>query len=145
MEKEVYKIYKTCSPSETPVVTDVKNVLLITMSCGGGMGGSKWDELVLDDCKINSNNLQSFINAVNGQEYMLNTSNMVKIVPKQMLRVYDDVTAHCNFTSKTVEKAWNERIIVLDRDEKWECVDKYGTERNNAFETFKYRIPITIK
>ena len=140
MKKEVYKIHKTCSPSATPKVIDTKQVLLITMSCGGGMGGSRWEELVIDeDCKITSNTLQRFINAIDGTEYTLNTANMVKIVPKKLLVVYDDITAHVNYTSKVCDKAWNERYIVLDRDVEWECVEKYSCDRNETFKTFTYR------
>ena len=140
--EEIYKIYKTCSPSETPVVVEVKNVLLITMSCGGGIGGSIWKELVLDeDCKIPSNELHTFIDAITGKEKTLNTSFVVKIEPKQVLKVYDDITAHRNYGKKVCEKAWDERYIVLERGQKWECVDKYGSvEKNNeAFKTLEYR------
>lgn len=140
--EEIYKIYKTCSPSETPVVVEVKNVLLITMSCGGGWGGAQWKELVLDeDCKIPSNELHTFIDAISGKEKTINTSFVVKIEPKQVLKVYDDITAHRNYSKKVCKKAWDERYIVLERGQKWECVDKYGSvEKNNeAFKTLEYQ------
>ena len=140
MKKEIYKIHKTCSPSATPLVIDIKQVLLITMSCGGGMGGSRWDELVIDEeSKIPSNTLHQFINAIDGTEFTLNRANIVKIVPKQLLVVYDDITAHVNYTSKVCKKAWNERYIVLDRDQKWECVEQYSCDRNEVFKSFSYR------
>lgn len=140
--EETYKIYKTCSPSETPVVTGVRNVLLITMSCGGGIGGSCWKELVLDeDAKIPSNELRTFTDAISGKDITLNTSFVVKIEPKKMLKVYDDITAHRNYGKKVCERAWVERYIVLDREQKWECVDKFsGTEKNNeAYKVLEHR------
>jgi len=137
--EEIYKIYKTCSPSEKPVVVDVKNVLLIIMSCGGGIGGSSWKELVLDeDCKIPSNELHTFIDAISGKEVTLNTAYIVKYEPKQVLKVYDDVTAHRNYSKKVCNKAWCERYIVLDRGQKWECADNYSIN-NEVFKTLEYQ------
>ena len=138
--EEIYKIHKTCTPSEIPVVVDVKNVLLITMTCGGGIGGAQWKELVLDeDCKITSNELHTFIDAISGKEVTLNSHYIVKIEPKQVLKVYDDITAHRNYSKIVCKRAWNERFIVLDRGQKWECVEKYSSDRNEVFKTLEYQ------
>ena len=118
-----------------PVVIDTKNVLLITMSCGGGMGGSRWEELVIDEGnKIPSNQLHTFTDALTGVEFQLNTANAVKITPKQMLRVYYDITDFKNYGGKkNCTKAYREGVLVLDRNEKWTCNPVYSTERNKHY------------
>ena len=140
MEHETFKIYKTCSPSETPVVIEEKNVLLITMSCGGGIGGARWDELVIDeDNKIPSNELYRCVKAVDNKEFTINTRYVVKIEPMTMLRVINDITAHKNYTKKICNKAWTERIIVIERGQKWECVDEFNSQKDGVFATFSYQ------
>lgn len=143
MKKETLRIGMTCSPCAMPNVIETKNVLLIKMSCGGGMGGAQWDELVVDDGKeIPSNALRTFVLAVDGTEKTINTAFVVNITPKKMLRVYDDITEWRNYHKKEVKKACKERIFAIDREQKWVIVDAYfgdnavvGDCKEEPFET----------
>lgn len=126
--KEVTPIYPRDGFCSSPVVIDTKKVLLLTMTSGGGMGGARWTELVDYEENIPSNQLYKFRDAITGEDNTLNTSNIVKAVPKQMLRTYDDATSNKKASNKAINKAWYERIIVLGENEKWECVPKWCAE-----------------
>ena len=141
-KNETYKIGRSCTPSEMPVVVDVKNIIVITMTCGGGMGGSRWEEYLdaVDVESIPSNQMVTFTDAITGKKKTINTQYAVEVVEKQMLKVYQDVTAHRNYHKVVCKKAYTERYMVLDRDVKWECVMDYTNDSENKelVRTFSY-------
>ena len=139
-KNEPYKIYKSCSPSKTPVVVEEKDILVVKMTCGGGMGGSCWDEFFLteDLSSIPSDALHTFTDAITGEEKSINTKYVVKIEGRQMLKVYQDITEWKNYHKKTCDKCYEERYIVLPKGAKWECSDGYGDNKNETVRTFTY-------
>ena len=58
------------------------NLVKLTISCGGGMGGSKWKIITKDNIPIDELNNNKFIKItkVNGQEYTVNTKYIVDMV-----------------------------------------------------------------
>jgi len=137
-KNDTYKIYKSVTPSELPVVVDVKDIIVVTMSCGGGFGGSKWAEHfdAVDIESIPSEKIMVFTDAVTGKKVPINTRFIVKVEEKQMLKVYQDITAWKNYHKVVCNKCYRESYLALDRDTKWECVDGYASKGNDD-ETFK--------
>ena len=131
-KNEPYKIFSTCSPSETPIVVDNKNIIVVTMSCGGGFGGSKWNEhfdaVELDT--IPSDKLMIFTDAISGEKKIINTKYIVKVEEKQMLKVYQDITKWKNYNKKVCNKCYTERYLAIDRGMKWECASTYDSGKN---------------
>ena len=132
-KNETYKIFSSCSPSEKPIVVDSKNIIVVTMTCGGGLGGSKWDEYfdALELETMPSNKIMVFTDAISGKKKAINTNYIVKIEEKQMLKVYQDITEWKNHYKKVCNKCYNERYLVIDRDMKWECSDEYSSENQD--------------
>lgn len=64
-----------------------KQVLLVKISCGGGMGGSSWNEVVEPPEEIKPNTLQDF-RTVEGEEITVNTAYVVKISHYDLVTVY---------------------------------------------------------
>ena len=66
------KIYLPVSPSKYLSKPKVSSVIVVKMSCGGGMGGSCWNEYLLDkDIKDNMeilNQLKKNDNNISGKE-----------------------------------------------------------------------------
>ena len=135
--KDTYKIYKTCTPSKMPVVVDVFDIIVVTMSCGGGIGGSRWDEYFYaeDITKLPTNSLATFTDAITKKKVTINTQYAVKVVEKQMLQVHSDNTAWRNYHERKCNSHCLERYIVLDRETKWECVDEYGKNEDETVKT----------
>lgn len=127
-KNEPYKIFSTCSPSETPIVVNIKNIIVVTMSCGGGFGGSKWDEhfdaVELDS--IPTSKIMVFTDAISGKKKAINTNYIVKVEEKQMLKVYQDITKWKNYNKKVCNKCYTEMYLAIDKDMKWVCVDEYN-------------------
>lgn len=127
-KNEVYEIGKSCTPSETPKVVEVKDIIVVSMTCGGGMGGSCWDEYfdAVDLDSIPTEKIVSYTDAITGKKKVINTRYLVNVEEKQMLKVYQDITEWKNYHKKVCDKCYTETFIVLDRGRKWKCVDTYG-------------------
>lgn len=139
-KSDTYKIYKSVTPSERPIVVDVKDIIVVTMSCGGGMGGSKWKEYfdAVGIESIPSEQMVTFTDAVTGKKERINTKFIVKVEEKQMLKVYQDITKWKNYDKVVCKKCYRESYIALDRDTKWECAETYGNNDNETFKTDTY-------
>lgn len=138
-----FKIYKPCTPSEMPVVKSEKTALLVTMSCGGGIGGSRWNELIeyIDLSKIPSNKMFVVTDATNGEKFTINTKFVVKAHVKKVIEVYHDHTEHTNYHNRVCKKAFTTRWFVLDPETDYEIIDGY--ERNeDAFRKESTVIPL---
>lgn len=59
---------------------EMRDGMLITVSCGGGLGGSRWDEVVVGD-KFPTIEGAGLVELTrnNGQTFLLNPRNIVKI------------------------------------------------------------------
>ena len=133
-KNDTYKIYKTNSPSEKPVVVGTKDIIVATMTCGGGMGGARWKEYLnaVEMDSIPSNGIAIYTDAITGQKKAINTKYVVMVEEKQMLNVYHDITAWKNYHGKVCDKCFAEMYIVLDRGAEWECVDECGSGKDDA-------------
>lgn len=97
------KIYAPCSPCDFEN-KDVKTVYKFKMSCGGGLGGSMWYEYVQTDDKITPNSMITCIDAMTGEQKIINTNYIVKVETVKYLAVTWDITKHTNYDRKTVNK-----------------------------------------
>ena len=121
-KNEPYKIGRTHTPSEMPTLVNVKDIIVATMTCGGGFGGRCWEEY-LDAVPIDSiptNEMVTYTDAITGKKKTINTKYIVEVNEKQMLKVHSDLTEWRNYREKVCKKYYSERYIVLDRDEMWE-------------------------
>lgn len=136
-KNDTYKICRIYSPSVAPKVIDVKDIIVVTMTCGGGMGGSHWKEYfnAVDIDTIPTDKIVSYTDAITGKKKAINTRYLVNVEEKQMLKVYDDITGWKNYHGKVCDKCFVERYLVLDRDERWECTE--GQTGGNGEETVK--------
>lgn len=94
---KIYELGKTCSPAKL-VDFKEKAVIKVTMTCGGGVGGSKWYEYI--DCYMADlaglSGLMWFENYL-GDDVLLNSQYVVKAEPVVIITLIEDVTQHCNF------------------------------------------------
>lgn len=97
----VINIGTSCSPAKVISITEYDACKFI-MSCGGGMGGSRWDEYVLTDI-VNPFPSNTLIKCVNylGEEIVLNTSYLVKATKCKIVEIVEDITAWYNYNKGT--------------------------------------------
>lgn len=86
-------------------------VRVMIVTCGGGMGGSKWREVVEVEGDIKSNTLQQFT-TIEGEKITLNTSYVVKISNYDLVTVFYESNNKKNFlvNSKTDWKVVNGKM-----------------------------------
>ena len=83
------KMYLPNTPSKFIGKAKVIKTKKIKMTCGGGMGGSVWDEYITD---LPENIEHGLIKVTNykGEKMTLNTSYIVKIVDSQIVVITTD-------------------------------------------------------
>ena len=96
------KIYLTKTPAKI-VDSKIEPVLRIKMSCGGGIGGSKWYE-TLKPTTIVPNTLLTIVpntliqvETINGETKLINTNFIVEATIKQLITVTE---VHQNYNYK---------------------------------------------
>lgn len=87
------KIYLTKTPANI-IDSKIENVLRIKMSCGGGIGGSKWYETV-KPTDIIPNTLIT-VETIEGETKLINTNFIVEAVEKQLV-IVTEVHQNSNF------------------------------------------------
>lgn len=105
MEKITYPALKfgsSCSPSAMPKIIKRIKAYEIAMSCGGGMGGSFWEEYIVDDEGVFPSNTIITRTNILGEEVIINTSFMVKAEPIDVLIIEHDTTEHTNYHQRNV-------------------------------------------
>ena len=78
------KIYLTKNPARI-VNSKIETVVRIKMSCGGGMGGSKWYETI-KPTTIKPNTLIQ-VETIEGETKLINTNFIVEAVEKQLITI----------------------------------------------------------
>lgn len=78
------KIYLTKNPARI-VNSKIETVLRIKMTCGGGMGGSKWYETVKPTTIIPNTLIQ--VETIEGETKLINTNFMVEATTKQLITI----------------------------------------------------------
>lgn len=101
-----------------------KKVMSILMTCGGGMGGSSWREIVLK-CDIEPNTLQEFFTP-KGEKIILNTSFAVTVTNYTLLTI----PVH-----DWLDETDSEYKILIKPDVKWVLTDKV-MERDSYDNTY---------
>ena len=87
------RIYLTKTPANI-IDSKIENVLRIKMSCGGGIGGSKWYETV-KPTDIIPNSLIT-VETIEGETKLINTNFIVEAVEKQLV-IVTEVHQNSNF------------------------------------------------
>lgn len=105
-------------PSNSPVgkhqVTEVGLIKKVKMSCGGGMGGSVWNEFGTITGDIYKDNFVTLRDAISGEEKALNTKYIVKVEDKKLIEVLTDITPFKNYGKKVCEKAFRTIYYYID-------------------------------
>ena len=92
-------VYYPCTPTKWTKKPTIEKCLVLTVSAGGGMGGTKWKEIVeYKPLKtIPSNKLFSFIDILTKEEVLINTNYIVEIKVQTFITVsYFTENQHCN-------------------------------------------------
>ena len=88
------KVYLTKNPAKM-VDSEIRKVLRIKMSCGGGMGGSSWYETVNPNVELIPNSLVE-IETIEGVTKIINTNFVVSAVEEQLIKV-TEIHQNTNF------------------------------------------------
>lgn len=89
----IYVIGKTHSPSHAYGKTIENKVCELTVSCGSGIGGSCWEEYIVEnlDNLARKTGLHKFKN-IYGEEIVINMANVVKVRKVKVALVSEDIT-----------------------------------------------------
>ena len=97
---------------------EVKNLGIfsrVLMSCGGGMGGSKWYEYGTFEETPQVGKMATLVDAVSGEKKTINPNYIVSIEEKKLVRVVTDVTAWKNYNKKVCTKATHTSYYWFDK------------------------------
>lgn len=131
--KNTIRISNTCSPIiSLPKVTECTDIFVLTMSYGGGSGGgfTEWVDMV-DERGFKENKLIKCRDVKSGRAILINTSFVVKIEKKKMVRVEEDITAWRNYSKVQCTKAIRDAIYIMDIDDKYAIVNGEASEVAN--------------
>lgn len=103
-----------CTPSQWIAEPEYKKISVITMTCGGGMGGSKWYEYVERIPPHNKlNEIQTFT-TIEGKEIRLNPQYMVKIEDFTMVTVWYETTNQLFCREGNRKSLLNKKFLIED-------------------------------
>ena len=107
MEKKVF-IYAPCTPSNL-VKREISECYKVKMTCGGGMGGSVWDEYLKNDILPGETKIVIMKN-IFGQTLRINTAYAVKSERVRIVSEVWDTLPHANYSKirfkSHVTKVW---------------------------------------
>lgn len=128
MNKKIV-IVPTYSPSKNHLVLVLGDVTKVKMSCGGGMGGSKWYEFGGFENKPKIGEFVNFVDAVSGETKIINPNYIVEVEEKKLVKVTTDVTEWKNYNKKVCNKAIHIAYYWFDKTDKViGSVERYGVE-----------------
>ena len=88
------KIYRSCNPSKFIRHEEMHGMLKVTMSCGGGMGGSRWEEYIREPFEGElEGDSPVWVTNYLGEEVLLNPRFVVKATRLSITKVVEDITA----------------------------------------------------
>jgi hypothetical protein len=120
----------------TLIGSDEKEISKVTISCGGGMGGSKWCEYGNFE-HLESNQLCGFKDAITGERRTINTAFVVEVETGKLVKVDWDTTAHANYgaSKPRCEKCIHTRYYFIPTDDEYEIVNEYRQEEDKRIKT----------
>ena len=112
MKKNLIEIGLPCTPSKF-INSSEKVGYRVKMSCGGGMGGSNWNEFFAEAVPEGSHQLVS-LEDYKGRNKTINTKYVVKCEPVIISTFLFDITAHRFFheENKHKEKVYQEIVFA---------------------------------
>ena len=105
------------------------------MTCGGGMGGSVWNEYVTTNCQIQPNQMITVKDAITGEEKIINTNFIVKVETVYFVTLTWNTTAHANYDRYTVKKRIQTEHYQIPITDKYEVCYGYGGKNEKYFVT----------
>lgn len=125
MAKNVIEIGLPCTPSRLVKRTDLC-AYKVKMSCGGGMGGSVWNEYLEDNIPEGEHRI-IYVNDYAGRSKSINTMFAVKSEPVIVESFLFDVTAHHFYgkEKKGKETYYQEIVIAYKPEERINFSNKF--------------------
>lgn len=144
------KFGRSCSPSAMPKIIKRIKAYKIAMSCGGGMGGSFWEEYIIDDEGVFPSNTIITRTNILGEEVIINTSFMVKAEPIDVLIIEHDTTEFTNYHSKNCNESHSIYYVSVHPNQECEITDRYDDwksvcERKKLIECLSYVDGVRIR
>lgn len=121
------KIGKSCSPS-TIISHESVVVDELTLSYGGGIGGSKEILYITNSKPLGTKNIEVIL--LNGENITINLDFMVKTREVKLIKVVADITEHLNYHKHTCSKAIETQYILLEHNQKYDFSYEYQSRTN---------------
>lgn len=123
--KKTIILGKHVSPSAPPAVSDTGKLWKVKMSCGGGLGGTSWEEYgkFLDELKPAT--IVRFEDHFTGAVKLLNTNYIVTAQVRKYVSILSDLSRN---TCYGKEYHFSIRTYLMDTDAEYSLVDKCNIE-----------------
>ena len=126
-------VYLPCTPSEwlSQPLPSVESCLKLTITSGGGMGGSKWKRFVkaIPTDIIPSNQLMKFTNIITNEEIVINTSFIVEIKEMNFFKVsYHSDNKHVGVGDKNLYFCTDKTNNKIMLSNKYRMISEYTSK-----------------
>lgn len=111
MEKKVF-IYAPCTPANL-VKREISECYKVKMTCGGGMGGSVWDEYLKLDLPLGNTGIV-IMNNIFGEKLRINTAYAVKSERVRIVSEVWDTLQHANYSKERFKSHVTKRWYSLE-------------------------------
>lgn len=125
--KQTYIIGPSKNPYKSHNVTELGEFMKVTMTCGGGMGGARWEEYGTFVTLPNGNTLCEFKDAITGSTVQLGTAYIVKIETVKIIKATTDVTPHYNYHEKKFKSAVETFYYAINPEDGFRACAAYGS------------------
>lgn len=133
----IREIGAPCSPCNF-IESKTTKVLKIKMSCGGGVGGSVWDEYGTTKDDFSKGGFITLKSAFTNEEITINTRFVVKAEEVQLVTMVWDTTPHANYNRSTCKKQTKTCYYCLPKNEKYRVIADYEGDRNKNIRIKEY-------
>lgn len=128
------KIYRTCNPTKFIGGIETQFAHKLIMTCGGGMGGSRWEEYItdLDPHDFTTEHPIECTNYL-GETVFINPKYVAKMTEVKVVKVQEDITAWRNYHSGDDGRQYiTTRYLECKVDESCSLVDEYKYESDKG-------------
>ena len=125
-----------------------QEVYKFVMSCGGGMGGSRWDEYVITEDAIRPNSMLTCKDAATGEEKIINSNYIVMSKKVRFVTVTWDTTAWVNYNGNYNSKKCKKQTQILNyqipASDTYTVEMTYGSTSDNKYFVDKQTINVDL-
>ena len=121
-----------------------QEVYKFVMTCGGGMGGSRWDEYVITEDAIRPNSMLTCKDVATGEEKIINSNYIVMSKKVRFVTVIWDTTAWVNYNNKTCKKQTQALNYQIPTSDTYTVERTYGSATDNKYFVDKQIINVDL-